>query len=310
MIGDPTLGEIVGADPLVAHPRAHLTPAQAGDLGVQLLLLHFIELGGQHPHTFFPVLHLASLLLASHHNARRLVNQPDGGTGFIDVLTAGTGSPVDLHLDVRRIDLHVHLFHFRQHRHGGRGGVNPAAGLRLRHPLNPVNAGFVLHPRISSPAVDDEVRLLHAPQLGFIVIEQLHAPSLLGGIHGVHPKQTVGKQGAFLSAHTAPNFHNHVLFVVGVFGQQQNLQFFVEFFLGGLGGGIGFLAQLLHLRVVHQLLGVRHVLFRLTVSLVARHDGLQVAFFPKLPGRLLGIGVKIRLLRPGAELLVFIADGL
>ena len=34
------------------------------------------------------------------------------------------------------------------------------------------------------------------------------------------------------------------------------------------------------------------------------------AFFPKLPGRLLGIGVKIRLLRPGAELLVFIADGL
>ena len=120
----------------------------------------------------------------------------------------------------------------------------------------------------------------------------------------------MGKQGAFLSAHTAPDFHNHVLFVVGVFGQQQNLQFFVEFFLGDLGGGIGFLAQLLHLRIVHQLLGVRHVLFRLTVSLVARHDGLQVAFFPKLPGRLLGIGVKIRLLRPGAELLVFIADGL
>ena len=173
-----------------------------------------------------------------------------------------------------------------------------------------MNAGLVLHPRIGSPAVDDEVRLLHAPKLRFIVIEQLHAPSLLGGVHRVHPKEAVGKQGAFLPAHAAPDFHNHVFIIVGVFGQQQNLQFFVKLLLGGLGGGIGFLAQLLHLRIVHQLLGVRHVLFRLTVSLIARHDGLQVAFFPELLSRLLGIGVKIRLLRPGAELLVFIADGL
>ena len=143
------------------------------------------------------------------------------------MLTAGAAGPVDLHFNVGGIDLYVHRFHLRQHRHRGGGGVDPAAGFRLRHPLHPVDAGLILHPGVGSPSVNDEVRLLHTAQLRLVVIEQFHAPAHFRRVHGVHPKQAVGKQGAFLAAHAATNLHNHVFFVVGVLRQQQDLQFFV-----------------------------------------------------------------------------------
>ena len=94
------------------------------------------------------------------------------------------------------------------------------------------------------------------------------------GVHGVHPKQAVGKQGAFLAAHAAPDLHDHILFVIGILGQQQNLQFFVKGFLLAFCGGEGLLAQLLHFGVRHQLLGVQHLLFRSDIGVVSLHNGL------------------------------------
>ena len=78
----------------------------------------------------------------------------------------------------------------------------------------------------------------------------------------------------------------------------------------GLGGGEGLLAQLLHLRIGHELLGVLHVLFRLAEALVGFHDGLQVGLLPKEPGRPLGVLVEVRLFGPEAELLIFITNAL
>ena len=310
MVRNPALGEVVGADPLVAHTGAHLAAAHTGHLTVQPLLLLLIELGGQHPHTFLPVLELAALLLAGHHNSRGLVDQTDGGAGFVDVLAAGAGGPIDLHLNVCGVELYIHLFHLRQHRNGGSGGVDPAAGLGFRHPLNPVHTGFVFHSGIGPPAADNKVRLLDAPQLGFAVVHQLNAPALGGGVHGVHPEKAVGKQGAFLTAHTAPDFHDDVFFVVGILGQQQNLQLPVKplFFLSGVL--VGLLAQLLHFRIRHQLLGILHFLNGPVVGVIALHNGFQVVFLPQQPGSLLGITVKIRLFRFDAELLISARHGL
>ena len=136
--------------------------AHAGDFRFHPFLLDLIELGGQHPHTFFTVLQLAALLLAGHHNAAGLVDQPHRGGGFVDVLAAGAGGTVDLHFDVRGIDLHVHFLHFGQHSHRGGGGVDTAARFGFGDTLDPVNAGFVLHPGVGTPAVDDKIRFLHA----------------------------------------------------------------------------------------------------------------------------------------------------
>ena len=117
--------------------------------------------------------------------------------------------------------------------------------------------------------------------------------------------------GSFiLPARAAANLHDDIFFVIGVFGKEQNLDFFGKSFLLRLGGGVGFLTKLLHFRVRHQLLSVRHVLLRLIVGVKGFHNGLQIVFFPEQLRRLLRVGVKIRLLGLGGKLFVFIADGL
>ena len=62
------------------------------------------------------------------------------------MLATGAAGPVDLHFNVRRVDLHIHFLHLRQHRHRSGGGMDPAPGLRLRHPLDPVNPGLIFEP--------------------------------------------------------------------------------------------------------------------------------------------------------------------
>jgi len=259
-------------------------------------LLNLIELGGQHPHTFLSILQLAALFLAGHHNAGGLVDQADSGGSFIDMLTAGTGGTVDLHFDVRRIDLDIHFLQLRQHCHSGRGGMDSAAGLRLRNPLNPVNTGLILHPGIGTPAVDDKICFLHTAQFRLVIVHQLHLPALFGCVHGVHPEQAVGKEGTFLAAHTATDLHDDAFFVVGVFWQQQNLQLLKQFFFLCLGSGKGLLAQFLHFGIRHQLFGIRHILLSLLIGLEGFYNGLQVIFLPEQLCRLFGVGIKIRLL--------------
>ena len=142
------------------------------------------------------------------------------------MLAACAGGPVDLHFNVLRPNFHVYLFHFRQHSHRGGGGVDPAAGFGLRDPLDPVDAAFVFHPGPGAPAIDEKIRLFDATQLRVVVVEKLHGPAPGGGVHGVHAEETVGKEGAFLAANAAPDLHNHIFFVIGVLGQQQNFQLF------------------------------------------------------------------------------------
>ena len=154
-----------------------------------------------------------------------------------------------------------------------------------------MDAGFVFQPGIGTPAIDNKVRFLHAAQFRVVVVEQLHGPAHPGGVHGVHPEQAAGEQGAFLAAHTAPNLHDDAFFVIGVLGQQQNLELAVQLFFPGLGFLIGFLAQVLHLRVAHQFLGIFHIPAGGQIGVVAFHNGFQVVFLPQELGGFFGVGI-------------------
>ena len=113
VVGDAALREIVGADALIAHTGADLAAALGRDGGFDALLLDLIELGGQHLHALFPVLHLTARLLTGHDDAGRLVDEAHGGAGLVDVLPACAGRTVDLHFDILGPDVDLGLLHFR-----------------------------------------------------------------------------------------------------------------------------------------------------------------------------------------------------
>ena len=108
-----------------------------------------------------------------------LVDEPHGGGGLVDVLAsraAGAGRPASRMSAGFSCDLH--RLHLRQHGHGGGGGVDPAAGLRLRHPLDPVDAALELQPGVGArrPSIRT-LHILHAAQLRLVEARDLRPPA-------------------------------------------------------------------------------------------------------------------------------------
>ena len=114
----------------------------------------------------------------------------------------------------------------------------------------------------------------------------------------------MGEQGALLAADTTPDLHDDALVIVGVFRQEQKLEFPVKFLLFGLGLPESLLTELLHLRIAHQFFRVKLFLLCRQIGPVALHNGLQLVLLPQEFRRLLGIGVEIRGLRLEAQLLI------
>ena len=84
----------------------------------------------------------------------------------------------------------------------------------------------------------------------------------------------MGEQGAFLAADAAADLHDNAFFVVGIFGQQQNLQLTIKLFAAGFRADEGLLAKFLHFRVAHKLLSICHLLQRGIIGVEGLHDGL------------------------------------
>ena len=99
------------------------------------------------------------------------MDQAHGGGRFVDVLPARAGGPEDLHLDILGADIDLSLLHLGKHGDRRRRGVDPAAGLGLRHALHTMNAGLKFQARVRPVAVNFKIRFLHAAELCLVVIE-------------------------------------------------------------------------------------------------------------------------------------------
>src|ERR1019366_329341 len=91
MVGHAVLGEVVGSDLLAAIATAHHRLALLGQRVLLLLLLHFVQAGAQHAHSFLAILDLRLLVLAAHHRVGWQVRNADRRVRRIHRLTAGTG---------------------------------------------------------------------------------------------------------------------------------------------------------------------------------------------------------------------------
>ena len=207
------------------------------------------------------------------------MDQAHGGGRFVDVLPARAGGAEDLHLDILRANIDLGLLHLRKHGDRRRRGVDPAAGLGLRHALHTVDAGLELEARVRPVAVNFKIRFLHAAELRLVIIKKRHLPALRLRVHGVHPVQAVGKKRTLLAAHAAANFHNDAFLIVRIARQKQNLEFLLQLLELLFEGRIFLLTKRLHLCVkaarIQHLAQLVRLFFRFAEASVGRHDRLQ-----------------------------------
>ena len=161
--------------------------------------------------------------------------------------------------------------------------MDPALGLGFRHTLHPVYTAFVLEPGIGTLTGDGKADLLEASKLRRIGTEHLLLPASGFRIHGIHPIQGIGKQRSLLSPGAAPDLDDDIPVVVGIFGQQQDLQLFCilrQLFLFRFKFRLRHLPQLRILRPgVQQLSCLLHGLGTALVCPVFLYDGFQVLIF-------------------------------
>ena len=151
------------------------------DLIHVLLLGDLVQLCLQHFHRVVAVLELAALGLAADHDAGGLMDESDSGRSLVDVLAAGTGGAVDLHLDVLRADVHldgvVQLGHDFQR---SKAGLTAGVGVKGRDAHQTVDAVLALEQAVGVGTLDHHGSTLHAGLVAVLIIQDLdgHAVSL------------------------------------------------------------------------------------------------------------------------------------
>ena len=155
-----------------------------------LLQLQLRQLCPQHLHGVVPVLELAALRLAEHHDARGQVGQTHGGGRLVDVLAACAGAAAGLHFDVLRPDLDLAVVvQLRHDLQRGKAGLPPRVGVKGAHAHQPVHAVFALQIAIGVLALDEDSGGLDARLVAGLIVHQLVGVPVALGPAGVHPVQ-------------------------------------------------------------------------------------------------------------------------
>ena len=279
MVRHPPLGEIVGADLLRAVPGSDLAAPLLGLRALPFRQLHIVEFGAEQAKCLLFILQLGFLRLAVDDDSRGNVGQAHGGVCGVYALAAVSGSAHHIDAAVVHVDLYVHILGLRHHRHRRCGGVNPPAGLRLRHPLHPVHAALVLQLGVGSLSVDHADHFLEAADAVLADAHHLHLPVLVLRVVHIHAVKLRRKQSRLVAAGAGADLQDNVLVIVGVLGEKKNLQLLFQI-LDPLPGIRQFLlGQLPHLLIgllLQEKQAVLHVLLGLLILLIGVHQRRQI----------------------------------
>ena len=127
--------------------------------------------------------------------------------------------------------------------------MDASAGFRLRDTLHAVHAALVLEPGVGALAGDHKDDLLEPADAVLVDRDQLALPAVGLRVEIVHAVELCREQRGFVAARAGADLHHHVFLVVGVFGQQQDLQLLFPLFDPAPGLGKFLLGQFLHLFV-------------------------------------------------------------
>mmetsp|Transcript_14019 Transcript_14019/g.45236 ORF Transcript_14019/g.45236 Transcript_14019/m.45236 type:complete len:352 (-) Transcript_14019:323-1378(-) len=267
VVGASRVLVVVCSDLLGARARADLHLALRGDSGLLLLHLHLVQLCAQHLQRQLLVFELRPLLRHEESDAGRLVRQVDRRLDLVDVLPARAARASRVHLDVAGLDLDGNLVHLGHDSDRRRRGVHAPLRLCRGHALHTVDARLELELRVDRLALDLERRVAHTACVGVGGRHDSRLPALRLGVARVEREQVVRPNRGLVAAGARTDLKHHVLVVVWVGRQQQQLESAVER-----------LHRLLHLAD----LGARH-LAQLRVLLVEQLLALLQPLLEALP---------------------------
>src|SRR5579862_2456473 len=224
VVGDAVLREVVGADLLAAVAGADHGFAFFGQSFLLLLHLDFIEARTQDPHALLAVLDLRFFVLAADDRVGWDVRDAHGGIGRVHRLPARARRAERIDAQIFGLDLDVDVFSLGEHGDSNGRGMHAALLFRGGHALDAVDAAFVLELRIDALAFDDGDHFFEAADGGFGGREHLHFPALRFSVARVHAEHFVGEERGLITAGASADFEDDVLFVVGIFGEEQDLQ--------------------------------------------------------------------------------------
>ena len=234
MIADAVLREVVRADLLGAFARAHLRAALTLLRAALAVDLHLIQPRHQNLPGANAVLKLAALVLHRHHQPGGDVRHAHRAVGGVDGLAARAAAAIDIDAHIVHVELHVHLIHLREHRHGDGAGVHAALALGLGDALHAVHAALELEAAEGAFPAHLEADFLEAADAGLALVDHLDLPAAAAGVVAVHAEEIRREQPRLITAGAGADFHDDVLVVAGVPGQQQHAQAFLQ--RGGAGG--------------------------------------------------------------------------
>ena len=145
--------------------------------------------------------------------------------------------------------------------------------------LYAVAAGFEFQTAVRAQTDDTGDDFFIAAQLAFVGGYDFDLPAVAFGVAAVHTQQIAGKQRGFVAARSGAYFNEDVFVVVGVFGQQQFLQFGIERVDFGFCRLDFFGGKVFHFGVGQHFLRFGHVALRLHVLVEGFDDGGDFGVF-------------------------------
>src|SRR5690606_35841715 len=237
VIRDAVLRVVVRADLLRALARADHRAALVADRLGALALGHLVELGAEDLHRARQVLVLGALLLRADADARGDVAQVDGAHRGVHALSARAARRRLRDLEVLLVDLDLDLVGLRHHGHGRGRGVDATGALGGGDALHAVHAGLETERAVDAIARDDGDDLLDAARRGLAHRGDLHLPALGLGVAAVHAEEIGREERRLLAARPRADLEEDVALVVGILGQEEDLD--LAFDLGDLGLELG-----------------------------------------------------------------------
>src|SRR5436853_3558948 len=271
MIGDASLGEIVGADALRAVAGADLALALRGPRIRRFLPLLLVEPGAQDLHGEAAVLMLR-LFRRDDDEAGRQMRDADGRIRLVDVLAAGAAGAHRVDADVLGADVEVDILHLRQHRNGGGGGVNAPARLGGGDTLHAMDTRLVFEAGEHAPAGDRRYDLLVAAQVVLRQADDLDLPAAQLGVAAVHAEEVGGEQRGLVAAGAGAHLNYGALLIGRVLGEEMQAQLLEKLAPAVIGLVELVLGQLPQLFVGRGVVGERNQLAPLGLGLAVLAD--------------------------------------